>query len=199
MQWQWMPFQYLWLNNMSIFCTFQHPQYGFMEDCGRRGWSISRSPIMDISKLVATTGSSDCWLSHKTSSNTQNIVSAKQLRKNSPTTETEAGGICISVLQGRAIQGESADLIIQAWRQSAKKQYECYLRKWFKFSGYHGVDEVIPLDQPRREASSVIRRYDIIHETWYCTPDQVTFIIIVYAYYIPFHWHDSDFINCLGL
>ena len=29
MQWQWMPFQYLGLNNMSIFCTFQRPQYDF--------------------------------------------------------------------------------------------------------------------------------------------------------------------------
>ena len=46
MQWRWMPFQYLGLNNMSIFCIFQHPQYGFTEDCGRRGGSISSSPIM---------------------------------------------------------------------------------------------------------------------------------------------------------
>ena len=37
-------------------------------------------------------------------------------------------------MQGRGIQGESADLIIQALRQSTKKQNECYLRKWLKFS-----------------------------------------------------------------
>ena len=101
---------------------------------------------MDNSKLVASTGSSDCGFSHKTSSNKQNIVSAKQPRKNSPTTETEAGGISRirEVLQGRGIQGESADLIIQAWRQSTKKQYECNLRKWLKFSGSREVDPLQP-------------------------------------------------------
>ena len=71
---------------------------------------------MENSKLVATTCPSDFRFSHKTSPNMQNIVSAKQPRKNSPTTETEAGGILRirEVLQGRGIQGESADHIIQA-------------------------------------------------------------------------------------
>ena len=98
---------------------------------------------MDNSKLVASTGSSDCGFSHKNSPNKQNIVSAKQPRKNSPTTETEAGGISRirEVLQGRGIQGES---IIQAWRQSTKKQFECYLRKWLKFSGSREIDPLQP-------------------------------------------------------
>ena len=47
-------------------------------------------------------------------------------------------------LQGRGIQGESADLIIQAWRQSTKKQYECYLRKWLKLSGSWEIDPLQP-------------------------------------------------------
>ena len=70
---------------------------------------------MDNSKLVTTTGSSDCEFSHKTSSNTQNIVSGKQPRKNSHTTKTETGVISRirEVVQGRGIQGESSDLIIQ--------------------------------------------------------------------------------------
>ena len=91
---------------------------------------------MDNSKLVATTGSSDLGFSHKTSSNTQNIVSAKQPRKNLPTTETETGGVSRirEVVQGRGIQGEAANLIIQALIHSTKKQYECYLIKWLKFS-----------------------------------------------------------------
>ena len=107
-----------------IFCNFQHTQYGFTKDCERRGESINSSPLWKNSKLMATTGSSDFGFSHKTSPNMQNIVSAKHLRKNSPTTETEAGGISRirEVLQGRGIQGESADLIIQAWRQLTKKQ-----------------------------------------------------------------------------
>ena len=101
---------------------------------------------MDNSKLVATTGSSYSGFPHITSSNTQNIVSVKQPRKNSPTTETEAGGISRirDVLQGRGIQGESADLIIRAWRQSTKKQYECYLRKWLKFSGSWDIGPLQP-------------------------------------------------------
>ena len=83
---------------------------------------------------------------HKTSSNKQNIVLAKQPKKNSPTTETEDWGISRirEVLQGRGIQGESADLIIQAWRQSSKEQYECYLRKWLKFSGSREIDPLQP-------------------------------------------------------
>ena len=102
---------------------------------------------MDNSKLVATTGSSDHGFSHKTSSNTQNIVSAKQPRKNSPTTETETGGFSLirEVLQGRGMQSESASLIIQAWRQSTKKQYECYLRKWLKISSSPEIDPLQPL------------------------------------------------------
>ena len=39
---------------------------------------------------------------------------------------------------------ESADLIIQAWRQSTKKQYECYLRKLLKFSGSREIDPLQP-------------------------------------------------------
>ena len=44
------------------------------------------------------------------------------------------------------------------------------------------VGEVIPSDHPRHEASSVIHWYGLIHETGYCTPDQVTFIIICLLY-----------------
>ena len=44
------------------------------------------------------------------------------------------------------------------------------------------VDEVIPSDHPGREASRVIRWYGLIHEARYCTPDQVT-IMIVYLLY----------------
>ena len=39
------------------------------------------------------------------------------------------------------------------------------------------VDEVIPSDHLRREVSRVIQWFDLIQETWYCTPDQVTIII----------------------
>ena len=49
--------------------------------------------------------------------------------------------------------------------------------------GFSRVDEVIPLDHPRREASRVIQWYDLIHETWYSTPDHVT-IIIMFLYRI---------------
>ena len=49
------------------------------------------------------------------------------------------------------------------------------------------VDEVIPADHQRREASRVIQWYGLIHETWYCTQDQVTFIIICLLY--TFLWH----------
>ena len=59
------------------------------------------------------------------------------------------------------------------------------------------VDEVIPSDHPRREASRVFQLYDLIHETYYSTPDQVTIIIICLLY--TFFRHYSDFINCYGL
>ena len=39
---------------------------------------------------------------------------------------------------------ESSELIIQAWRQSTKKQYECYLREWLKFSGSWEIDPLQP-------------------------------------------------------
>ena len=50
------------------------------------------------------------------------------------------------------------------------------------------VDEVIPSDHPRRVASRVIQWYGLIHETWYCTPDQVTILIIclLYAFFLTF-------------
>ena len=62
---------------------------------------------MDNAKLVATTGLSYRVFSHQISSNTQNIVSAKQRRKISLITETETGGISLirEVLQGRGTQG----------------------------------------------------------------------------------------------
>ena len=48
------------------------------------------------------------------------------------------------ILQGRGNQGKSADLIIQTWRQSTKKQFECYLRKQLKFSGSRQIDPLQP-------------------------------------------------------
>ena len=41
------------------------------------------------------------------------------------------------------------------------------------------MDEVIPSDHPRRKAS---RWYDLIHETWYCMPDQVNTMIWLLLY-----------------
>ena len=103
---------------------------------------------MDNTKLVAITGSSDCGFSHQTSSSTHNFVSAKQPRKNSSIVKTENGSILLIrevTSRGRGIQGKSVNLIIQARRQSTKKQYECYLRKWVKFSGSQEID---PLQSP---------------------------------------------------
>ena len=52
------------------------------------------------------------------------------------------------------------------------------------------VDEVIPSDHPRRVAARVIKWYGIIHETSYCTPDQVTItcmiICLLYAFFLTF-------------
>ena len=47
---------------------------------------------------------------------------------------------------------------------------------------YHVLYEVISSDHPRGFASRVIRWYDLIHETWYYTPYQVTIIIICVLY-----------------
>ena len=63
-------------------------------------------------KLVITTGSSDCGFSHQTSYSTQNIVLIKQPRKNSPIIETETE--CISLireeLQGRVCRPHHSSL-----------------------------------------------------------------------------------------
>ena len=58
--------------------------------------------------------------------------------------------------------------------------------------------KVIPSDHPRCYASRVIQWYGLIHETWYCTPDQVTIIIIclLYAFFSDIL---SDFKTCFGL
>ena len=60
------------------------------------------------------------------------------------------------------------------------------------------VDEVIPSDHPRRVASRVIQWYGLIHETRYCTPDQVTIMIIclLYAFFLTFF---LIFKTCFGL
>ena len=60
------------------------------------------------------------------------------------------------------------------------------------------VDEVIPSDHPGRIASRVFQWYGLIHETWYCTPDQVTFMIIclLYAFFSDIL---SAFKTCFGL
>ena len=52
----------------------------------------------------------------------------------------------------------------------------------------HRVDEVISSDHPRVWP---------IHETWCCTQDQVTIMIIFLLY--TFFWHYSGFITCFGL
>ena len=51
---------------------------------------------MDNSKLVATTGSSNCGLSHKTSSNAQNNISAKQPERTRPLQKLKLGAFRVS-------------------------------------------------------------------------------------------------------
>ena len=67
----------------------------------------------------------------------------------------------------------------------------------------HWVDEVIPSDHPRRVASRVIQGHGLIHKTWYCTPYQVTIMIIclLYAFFLTLFWFYNLFwslilINC---
>ena len=68
------------------------------------------------------------------------------------------------------------------------KHVQTFCCKWMTNTHYYNsnvnwrtisrqVEEVIPSDHPRREASSVIQWYDLIHETWYSTPDHATVII----------------------
>ena len=101
---------------------------------------------MEHSKLVATTGTSYSGFSNKTSFSSQGFVSTKRPRKSTSITETKTGGVSLirEVLQSRGIQGESAELIIQAWRQSTKKQYECYLNRWLRFSDSRQIDPLQP-------------------------------------------------------
>ena len=98
---------------------------------------------METSKLVATTGSSDFGFSHKTSPNMQNTVSAKQPRKNSPTTETEAQEFRLS---GKFCKAEEfkESLLTTSFKHGDNQQRnnECYLRKWLKFSGSRGMDSL---------------------------------------------------------
>ena len=64
-------------------------------------------------------------------------------------------------------------------KECQKKAYNKHIIIIFTWSGvqYH-VLWMIPLDHPRRIASRVIGWYDLIHSTWYSTPDQVTTMIM---------------------
>ena len=66
------------------------------------------------------------------------------------------GGISLirEVLQDRGIKGDSVELILQAWRQSTPKQYECYLNKWLEFSDFSKID-------PLQSAMNVIIDFQI--------------------------------------
>ena len=101
---------------------------------------------MDNTKLVATAGTFDSRLSSEASIGTKNFVSAKQSNKNSSTEKISVGSFSIirETLQSRGIQGESAELIIQAWRQPTKKQYERFLNKWLIFSSSGQTDPLNP-------------------------------------------------------
>ena len=102
---------------------------------------------MDNSKLVASTGSSDCGFSIRFPVTSKILYQPNNPERAHPLQKLfKTGGISRirEVLQGRGIQGESADLIIQAWRQSTKKQHECYLRKWLKISGSREIDPLQP-------------------------------------------------------
>ena len=101
---------------------------------------------MEHSKLVATASSTVSGFSNQIASSSKDSVSTKQPRQSSSITETKAGGVSLirQVLQNRGIQGESAKLILQAWRQSTQKQYECYLNKWLQFSDFRKSDPLQP-------------------------------------------------------
>ena len=95
---------------------------------------------------MATTNTSYSGFSDKASSCSQDFVSTKRPRKSTSITETKTGGVSLirEVLQSRGNQGESAELIIQAWRQSTKTQYECYINRWLKFSDSRQIDLLQP-------------------------------------------------------
>ena len=72
-----------------------------------------------------------------------------QTRHKTPVRETETG--CFpyirKLLCKRGLTVESVDVILKSWRESTKKTYETYLRKWLKFTKESKVDPIHPTQE----------------------------------------------------
>ena len=49
-------------------------------------------------------------------------------------------------LESRGIQGNSASVILSAWRSATRKSYETYFRKWIHFSCGRQIDYLCPTE-----------------------------------------------------
>ena len=48
------------------------------------------------------------------------------------------------VLQEEGISVKTQDIILQAWRNGTKKQYQCYIRKWVAFASFRSINPLYP-------------------------------------------------------
>jgi hypothetical protein len=72
-----------------------------------------------------------------TTNTTENLVSSPQARENAPAQETKIRSFSFigTVLRKKGVPKTARNLILQSWRDSTKKQYDSYLKRWFKFCG----------------------------------------------------------------
>lgn len=101
---------------------------------------------MADTELVVSSPSFDGEPTVCTSQSTTNTVPTAKSGKSSSTPENDIG--CFSIIRTalarKNIQGKSADIIIESWRVSTRKQYNSYIQKWLEFSSRHKTDQFNP-------------------------------------------------------
>ena len=89
--------------------------------------------------LVGIFTADDKWAMSNTTKTTGHPQPSTQARSNSSTNKNALRGFSIirQALQCQGVPREAEDVIITAWRDSTKRQYNCYIQQWVLFCGRH--------------------------------------------------------------
>lgn len=95
--------------------------------------------------MVPQTFTTSQWSKLHTAKNRKHLVSARN-KKETQTNVNADGGISLirQCLISAGLPEHSADIIMQSWRPTTKKQYGSYFRRWVQFCGRTQTDKINP-------------------------------------------------------
>ena len=143
------------------FSTFQHNRKGDPENVRRQGGNNFSGSIIPKPTLVSYDDSTDQRGQLYTSKARTHTVSS-WAGEEAQTQENEVGGISYirKCLVSAGLSEKVADIIMQSWRTSTRKQYGSYFQRWVQFCNQQQINKIDPY------LGEIISFLTLLHDDW---------------------------------